>query len=194
VRLALVTGLQLLAPRQRAVLILRDVLAFSAAEVAEMLDTSTAAVKSMLQRARGRLAEMAPEPQRIPEVTEPEAQALLRDYIDGFERHDMAALERALRSDAAIELIGTATWFSGRVACLSFLNGVIAAPGKWRMIATLANGQPAAAAYEQGLDGVHKAYGLGVLTVRAGGIARVTVFSGGPALLARFGLPPACSA
>ena len=194
-RLALVASLQYLPPRQRAVLILREVLDFPAAEVAAMLDTTTAAVKSTLQRARVRLDEVAPQPEhQLSDPTDPRARALLQDYIDGFENYDMAALERALRADAAIELVGTTTWFSGRDRCLPFLSGVIAAPGRWTMIPTIANGLPAAAAYERDAAGVHRAYGLGVLTVTEAGILRISVFGGGADLVARFGLPPTVTA
>jgi RNA polymerase sigma-70 factor (ECF subfamily) len=188
-RLALIASLQYLPPRQRAVLLLREVLGFPAAEVAAMLSTSTAAVKSTLQRARARLEEVAPAPERVSEPTEPHAQALLGQYIAGFENADTVALETALRSDAAIELVGTRTWFSGRVTCLRYLAHVIGSPGDWLMIPVLANGQPAAAAYYRDGDGTHRAYGLGVLTVTPAGIARITVFGGGPDLVARFGLP-----
>ena len=189
-RLALIAGLQYLPPRQRAVLILREVLAFPATEVAAMLDTTTAAVKSTLQRARARLDEVAPEPEYLREPADPHARALLLDYIAGFEQHDLAALERALRVDAAIELVGTRTWFSGRRTCLAFLAGVITSPGQWRMVATIANGQPAAGAYQRDRDGVYRAFGIGVLTTSDTGIARITVFAGGPDLLRTFGLPP----
>jgi RNA polymerase sigma-70 factor (ECF subfamily) len=178
----LVAGLQFLPPRQRAIVILREVLAFSAPEVADMLDTTVAAVKSALQRARARLDEVAPDLEHMSEPTEPQAQALLRDYMYGFERHDMAALERALRTDAAIELVGSTTWFSGRRSCLSFLADVIGGPGNWRM--------HAAVAYQRHSDGDYQAYGLGVLTVTATGIARVTVFGGGADLVARLGFAP----
>ncbi len=188
-RLALIAGLQYLPPRERAVLILREVLAFPAAEVAAMLDTTTAAVKSTLQRARARLDEVAPEPERLREPADPHARALLLDYIAGFEKQDMAALERALRVDAAIELVGTRTWFSGRRTCLAFLAGVITAPGQWRMVATIANGQPAAGAYQRDRRGVHRAFGLGVLTTTDTGVSRITVFPGGPDLLRAFDLP-----
>ncbi|MGP3954431.1 sigma-70 family RNA polymerase sigma factor [Nonomuraea sp. 3N208] len=189
-RLALVASLQYLPGRQRAVLILREVLGFPATEVAVMLDTTTAAVKSALQRARARLGQLAPERDRIIEPTEPHARALLDQYIAGFQNADTAALERALRTDAAIELVGTGTWFSGRVTCLRFLAHVIGSPGDWRMIPTLANGQPAAAAYHRDGDGTYHAFGLGVLTVTDTGLARIVVFGGGPDLVARFGLPP----
>ncbi|MFI0480528.1 RNA polymerase subunit sigma-70 [Actinomadura sp. 9N215] len=188
-RLALIASLQYLPARQRAVFILREVLSFPAAEVATMLDTSDAAVKSALQRARARLDEVAPERERISEPTEPHARALLDQYIAGFENADTAALERALRTDAAIELVGTRTWFAGRATCLRFLGNVLGSPGDWRMIPTVANGQPAAAAYRRDGDGTYRAFGLGVLTVTDSGIARILVFGDGPGLVARFGLP-----
>jgi RNA polymerase sigma-70 factor, ECF subfamily len=185
-RLALIASLQYLPARQRAVLLLREVLGFPAAEVASMLGISTAAVKSTLQRARARLDEVAPEPERIIEPTEPRALELLGQYIAGFENADTTALEKALRADAAIEMVGTRTWFSGRATCLRYLAHVIGAAGDWRMVPTVANGQPAAIACYR-----DSAYGLGVLTPTPGGIARITVFGGGPELAARFGFPPA---
>jgi RNA polymerase sigma-70 factor, ECF subfamily len=190
VRLALIASLQYLPARQRAVLLLREVLGFSAAEVAAMLGTSTVAVKSTLQRARARLDEAAPVPDSVIEPTEPRARELLAHYIAGFENADTAALEKALRTDAAIELVGTRTWFSGRVTCLRYLEHVIGSPGYWLMTPTLANGQPAAAAYYRDGDGTHHALGVGVLTATPAGIARITVFAGGPGLVAKFGLPP----
>jgi RNA polymerase sigma-70 factor, ECF subfamily len=182
-RLAVIASLQYLPARQRAVLLLREVLGFPAAEVASMLGISTAAVKSTLQRARARLAEVAPAPERVIEPTEPRARELLSQYIAGFENADTTALEKALRADAAIEMVGTRTWFSGRATCLRYLAHVIGSPGDWRMAPTLANGQPAAVASYR-----DSAYGLGVLTVTAAGIARITVFAGGPDLAASFGL------
>jgi RNA polymerase sigma-70 factor (ECF subfamily) len=186
-RLALVTALQALPARQRAVLLLREVLGFSAGEVATMLGTSTAAVKSALQRARARLDAGAPCP--VTEPTEPHARELLSQYIAGFENADLTALEKALRTDAAIELVGTRTWFSGKVTCLRYLAHVIGSPGDWLMTPTGANGQPAVAAYYRTEDGTHQALGVAVLTATPTGIARVTVFPDGPRLVARFGLP-----
>src|SRR5580700_10609056 len=182
-RLALIASLQYLPARQRAVLLLREVLGFPAAEVASMLGTSTPAVKSALQRARARLDEVSPAPERVIEPTEPRARELLGQYIAGFENADIAALEQALRTDAAIEMVGARTWFSGRVTCLRYLAHVIGSPGDWRMTPVLANGQPAAVAHYRG-----GAFGLGVLTVTPGGITRITVFGGGPDLAASFGL------
>jgi len=182
-RLALIASLQYLPARQRAVLLLREVLGFPAAEVASMLGTSTVAVKSTLQRARARLDEVAPAPERVIEPTGARARELLGQYMAGFENADTTALEKALRADAAIEMVGTRTWFSGRVTCLRYLAHVIGSRGDWRMAPTLANGQPAAVARYH-----DSAYGLGVLTVSAAGIARITVFAGGPDLAASFGL------
>ena len=184
-RLALIASLQFLPPKQRAVLILREVLAFPAAEVATMLDTSVAAVKSTLQRARARLDETTTDRDLITDPDDPVARKLLDQYIAGFENADTAALEQALRTDAAIELVGTSTWFHGRETCLPYLMNVIGAPGDWRMIPTRANGQPAAGAYHR--DG--SAFGLGVLTTTPTGISRIVVFGGGAELLTRFGLP-----
>jgi RNA polymerase sigma-70 factor, ECF subfamily len=181
-RLALMASLQYLPARQRAVLLLREVLGFPAAEVASMLDTSTMAVKSTLQRARSRLDEVAPAPEHILEPTEPRALELLGQYIAGFENADTSALEKALRADAAIEMVGTRTWFSGRITCLRYLAQVIGSPGDWRMVPTVANGQPAAIASYQ-----DSAFGLGVLTVTPTGIARITVFGDSAGLEARFG-------
>jgi RNA polymerase sigma-70 factor (ECF subfamily) len=190
-RLALIASLQYLPARQRAVLLLREVLDFPAAEVAAMLGTSTAAVKSTLQRARARLEEVAPAPEHIVEPSEPRARELLGQYIAGFENADMTALEKALRADAAIEMVGVRTWFSGRVTCLRYLAHVIGSPGDWLMTPILANGQPAAATYRREDDGTHHALGVAVLTVTPAGITRITVFGGGPGLVALFGLPAA---
>ena len=189
--LALIASLQYLLPRQRVVFLLREVLDFPAAEVATMLGTSTAAVKSTLQRARARLEEAAPSPDHIKlEPTGARAKELLGQYIAGFENADLIALEKALRTDASIELTGTRTWFSGRATCLRYLSHVIGSPGDWLMIPTLANGQPAAATYHNDGNGTYHALGAAVLTVTSAGIACITVFAGGPALVTKFGLPP----
>ena len=192
-RLALIASLQYLAPRQRAVLVLREVLGFPAAEVGEMLGVSTAAVKSALQRGRARLGEVAPAPGRVVEPSDPRAREQLALYLAGFENADLAALEKALRADAEIEMVGTLTWFSGRVTCLRYLARVVGQPGNYLMTPTMANGQPAAAAYQRGGDGRYRAFGLGVLTVTADGIAKITVFGGGPRLVEAFGLPAVVS-
>jgi RNA polymerase sigma-70 factor (ECF subfamily) len=185
-RLALIASFQYLPPRQRAVLLLREVLAFPAADVAAMLGTSTAAVKSALQRARARLHEAAPAADQVTEPDEPEARALLDQYIGAFETADAAALERLLRADATLELPPSAAWFAGGEAIAGAVAG-LGSPGDWRMVPTAANGQPAAAAYLRDGDG-YRAYGIVVLTVTTTGIAGIVVFAD-PGLFASFGLP-----
>ena len=187
IRLALIASLQYLPPRQRAVLILREVLAFSATEVASMLGTSTVAVKSALQRARARLDQVTPEAGRLAEPADPRVRTLLEQYIAAFENSDATALTELLRRDATLELMPSTTWFAGGKAIACAVAG-LGSPGDWRMIPTSANGQPAAAAYSRGADGVHHAYAIVVLAAATTGISRIVVF-GDPGLFARFGLP-----
>jgi RNA polymerase sigma-70 factor, ECF subfamily len=188
-RLALVAALQHLPARQRVVLILRDVLAWPAAEVAELLGTTTAAVKSALQRARARLEQAAPVEDQVVEPAGPDQRALLDRYMAAFEAADIAALMRLLREDAEWEMPPLPTWFAGREAIGRFLaRQVIGAPRGWRMVATSANGQPAVAAYLRGGDGGYDAHAIQVLTVTATGIARVVAFLD-PSLFVTFDLP-----
>jgi RNA polymerase sigma-70 factor, ECF subfamily len=154
-----------------------------------MLGVSTAAVKSALQRGRARLGQAAPSPGRLVEPADPRAREQLALYMAGFEHADLAALEKALRVDAEIEMVGALTWFSGKATCLRYLAHVIGGPGSYLMTPTLANGQPAAAAYQRGDDGLYRAFGLGVLTVTGHGIAKISVFGGGARLVESFGLP-----
>ena len=186
-RLALIASLQYLPPRQRAVLVLRDVLEFRAAEVAAMLDSTTASVKSALQRARARLEEVSPAADQITEPPWPQARALLDQYIAAFENADAAALERLLVQDAVLEATPLRTWFAGRTTCVSFLrNHVLGAAGDWRMLATSANGQPAAAAYSRDRSGQLQPYGICVFTMTSAGISRVSSF-GDASLIPVFG-------
>jgi RNA polymerase sigma-70 factor (ECF subfamily) len=190
VRLALIASLQHLPPRQRAVLQLRDVLGFSAAEVAAMLGTTTASVKSTLQRARGRLKELSLAADQITEPTAPQARAFLDQYIAAFENADAPALERLLLLDATLEATPLRTWFSGRTTCMPYLRDhVLGSPGDWRMLATSANGQPAAVAYIRDQHGAYQPYGIVVLTVTGEGISRVVSF-GDPTLVTMFGFRP----
>lgn len=188
-RLALIVSLQHLPPRQRAVLVLREVLAFSANEVAEVLDLSVAAVKSSLQRARAKLAELESERDEVIEPSDARAQELLDAYAAAFENSDAAALEKLLRDDLVIEATPSRTWFAGVRVCMPFLVAHdFGSPGDWRMFPTRANGQPAAAAYLRTEGGVHEAFGIAVLTLAEDGIARIIVF-GDPGLFPRFGFP-----
>jgi RNA polymerase sigma-70 factor (ECF subfamily) len=188
-RLALIASLQHLPVRQRVILVLRDVLAFSAAETAEILGTTTAAVKSGLQRARARLDELEPEREGLLEPTDPRARALLDGYIAAFERSDARLLEHVLRTDATLEAAPFRDWQAGRVRCIHLLDAyVLGAPGDWRMAATTANRQPAAAVYHRDADSTLRAHGIVVLAPTATGISRVVEFHD-PALVATFGFP-----
>jgi RNA polymerase sigma-70 factor (ECF subfamily) len=130
------------------------------------------------------------EPDRgeVSEPTDPAAQALLADYITGFENADVAALERALRADASIEMVGTTAWFSGRVMCLRLLASAVGSPGEWRMIPLEANGQPAVGTYFHG-----EPFGVAVLTPTPTGLRGIHVFST-PGLVTHFGLPASVGA
>jgi len=188
-RLALIASLQHLPARQRAILILREVLAFSAAETAAILGTTTAAVKSGLQRARARLDELEPEPTELLEPTDPRARALLDGYIAAFERSDAHLLEQVLRTDATLEATPFRDWQAGRAMCIHLLDAyVLGTPGDWRMIATTANGQPTAVVYHRAADGALRADGAVVLAPTATGVSRVVKFHD-PALVAMFGFP-----
>ena len=189
IRLALIASLQYLPARQRAVLILREVLAWPAAEVAELLGMSVVAVKSALQRARARLAEVAPSAENVAGLTEPEHRALLDKYIAAFENADAAGLERLLREDAILEAPPLRTWYSGIKVCMPYMaTHVMGSPGHWRMFPTRANGEPAVAAYYRSADGTYLPYGIVVLTATAEGISRITAF-GDPRLVTAFGFP-----
>jgi RNA polymerase sigma-70 factor (ECF subfamily) len=183
-RLALIASLQRLPARQRAVLILRDVLSFRAHEVAAMLGTSTEAVKSALQRARAGLEHVGAD--ELTEPGEPRARSLLEQYMAAFERSDMSLLERALRDDAALEMAGSTTWFAGRHTCVPYIRRFLRTSGDWRMVPTVANGQPGALAYQRSGDDAHVPFAVAVLTVSAAGIGRITLFSDAP-VLERFG-------
>src|SRR5262249_12978873 len=122
-RLALIAALQYLPGRQRAVLILRDVLGWRAAEGAELLDVSAAAVNSRLQRGPARLKELAPSPDEIREPTAPQRRALLDRYQAAFENADVDGLMTLLQQDAVFEMPPIPTWFTGRGRIVEFLRG-----------------------------------------------------------------------
>lgn len=190
VRLAVMTALQELPARQRAVLILRDVVQFSAAEVAELLETTPAAVNSSLQRARARLAELSPDEERMSEPGDARRRELLDRYCAAFENADMAALTALLQADVKLEMPPLPVWFAGRDTVLRFLAGrALAQPGDIAMIPTAANAQPAVAEYRAAADGVLQAHSIHVITPGAAGIAGITVFLD-PGLFTAFGLSP----
>ncbi|MEU4419615.1 sigma-70 family RNA polymerase sigma factor [Actinoplanes sp. NPDC024001] len=180
VRLAFVAGLRHLAPRQRAVLLLREVLAFSAAETGETLGMSVPAVKSALQRARARLAEVAPDRDDVLDAASPRAQQLLAEYMAAWEASDADAFREVLRADAAIEPVGSGTTYAGRESCLAFAVPSMGVARQWRMVAIEANGQPAVVAWFRG-----EPFGVAVLTVAEDGIVAITLF-GDPKLAENF--------
>jgi RNA polymerase sigma-70 factor (ECF subfamily) len=194
VRLALIAALQYLPARQRAVLILRDVLRWRAAEVADLLGTTTVAVNGMLQRARARLEQAAPDEDQIHEPAAPADRALLDKYAAAFQNADIPAVMQLLREDAVFEMPPEPTWFTGRELIGRFLQTrVLSEPGRFQMIPTAANGQPALAAYLRDHDGVYRAHSICVLTIAASRVARVTSFND-PGLFPAFGLPQAAPA
>lgn len=190
VRLAFIAALQLLPARQRAVLTLRDVLAFSTAEVAEMLDTTTAAVDSALRRARSHLAEAGPVEDDLAEPDEETRRALLDRYVDAFVRADPDALVSLLRADVELEMPPVPTWFTGQRAVVGFLANRVLRRDWWRLVPTRANGQPAFVEYQRVGDGRFEAHGVQVLTLIGARITRITAFND-PSLVPTFGLAPA---
>jgi RNA polymerase sigma-70 factor (ECF subfamily) len=176
-RLAFVAAMQLLPPRQRAVLILREVLDWSAAETADALDTTPAAVNSALQRARARLAEAGVTADQMREPTDPGDRAVVDRYVTAFVNADLPALRDLLAKDAILEMPPYVNWYRGRDAYVRFIARVFSLRGTgWRMSPVAANGQPAVAAYVRGRDGVHRLHTLQVFTVHDGLISRTSVF------------------
>jgi RNA polymerase sigma-70 factor, ECF subfamily len=177
VRLALVAAMQLLPPRQRAVLLLRDVLRFSAAEVAGQLGTSAAAVNSSLQRARAALGEAAPQEEALREPDNQTVRDTIERYIRAFEAADVDGLVTLLTHDAVLEMPPVPLWYAGAVNYGRFIARVFAMRGTgWRMIRTAANGQPALAAYCPDNGRSLRLHTLQVLTLRPEGISRNVVF------------------
>jgi RNA polymerase sigma-70 factor (ECF subfamily) len=188
VRLAIVAALQLLSPRQRAILILRDVVEWPAADVADMLDMTVAAVNSVLQRARARTRTAGLREDDISET--PEARRVVDQYVEAFSNADLAALKRLLTDDVVLEMPPFLNWFSGADDYTRFIARAYAMRGTdWRMLPTGANGQPAVAAYVRGPDGVYGLHTLQVFTVTPKGVARTVVFQD-PVVFALFGLSP----
>jgi len=189
IRLAFVAALQYLSARQRAVLIMRDVLEWPAAEVAHLLGTTTAAVNSGLRRARAQLARELPAEDQLAEPAEPDRRALLERFAAAIENADASALAQLLREDVALEMPPQLTWFTGRQAVVRFTaSRLLTRPGWLRLVPVVANGQPAFAVYQRERDGAYHAHALQVLTVTATGIARIVAFQN-PGVFGSFGLP-----
>ena len=187
-RLALIAAMQTLPARQRAVLVLREVLEFSAAEVAAQLETTVPAVNSSLQRARAALAE-ADAIDEIPEPDDPSVRTLVDNYVSAFEAADVPRLVRLLTDQAVLEMPPVPLWYRGSSRCGEFMSRVFEMRGPgWLMTRLTANGQPALAAYAPQPGGGHRLHTLQVLTVTGGLVARNAVFAD-PAVFATFDLP-----
>jgi RNA polymerase sigma-70 factor (ECF subfamily) len=189
IRLALVAAQQYLPARQRAMLILRDVLGWPAAEVAGLLGTTTTAVNSGLRRARAQLARSLPAEEDTAEPNDPGQRAALDRFAAAFENADADALAELLRKDAVLEMPPLPGWFTGRDAIRAFFAAqVLTEPGMFRLVPTAANGQPAFAAYQADAGGTYRAHAVLVLALSPTGIARVDIFLE-PGLFGWFGLP-----
>jgi RNA polymerase sigma-70 factor (ECF subfamily) len=183
-RLALIAAMQYLPARQRAVLILRDVLQWRASEVAGLLGITTTAVNGLLLRARARIEQAGLAQDEIREPAEASQRALLDEYARAFQNADVQALSRLLREDATLEMPPIPTWFTGRDQVSRFLGAwPLRQPGAFTMVPVAANGQPGFACY---LDG--RAHAIQVLTVTDAGIAHIVTFLQA-GLFPAFGLP-----
>jgi RNA polymerase sigma-70 factor, ECF subfamily len=190
VRLAFVAALQHLSPRQRAVLLLRDVLQWKSAEVATAIGTTTVAVNSLLQRARSQLD--AVQPSSGDRLTAPEstaAQDLLTRYIAAFETYDIDRLVELFTAEAVWEMPPYTGWYQGPQAIITLIHQHCPAesPGDMRLLPLVANGQTAAALYMRAGE-VHVPFQLHVLDVRSDGVSHVVAFLDDK-LFQKFGLP-----
>jgi RNA polymerase sigma-70 factor (ECF subfamily) len=190
VRLALIAALQHLPPRQRAVLILRDVLKWRAAEVAELLDTTTTAVNSILQRARAQLDQASPTEEGVVEPTAAEQRELLERYVTAFENYDIAAIVKLFAKDAVWEMPPFTGWYQSPEAIGRLIATQCPAkgPGDLLLVPTEANGQPAFGMYFRDGGGVHRPFALHVLTLAGSGVTHVASFFD-VSLFPTFGLP-----
>jgi RNA polymerase sigma-70 factor (ECF subfamily) len=192
IELAFLAAIQLLPPRQRAVLILRDVLAWSAKETATLLDTSVPGVNSALQRARATLKQHLP-PRRLDwapsSAPTQEERAVLRRYIDATEQADAGSLAGLLAEDARAAMPPTPVWLQGREAIMSaMVQGLAPEFGRWRAVPTWANRQPAAACYlRRPGETQFRAFSIDVLRVEDGKVVDITAFPAN--LFPAFGLP-----
>jgi RNA polymerase sigma-70 factor, ECF subfamily len=186
IRLAFVAALQHLPPRQRAVLILREVLRWQATEVAELLDTSVASVNSALQRARATLADR--DVDATPQHVDDDQQELLARYVDAFERYDIESLVTLLHEDAVQSMPPYALWLQGRDEMGKwYLGQGIGCRGS-RLLATAANGCPAFASYRPKGPGAWEPFALQIVETSEGRISAIHNFLY-PELFPAFGLP-----
>jgi RNA polymerase sigma-70 factor, ECF subfamily len=192
IELAFLAAIQLLPPRQRAVLILRDVLGWSAKETASLLETSVASANSALQRARATLRQQLP-PRRLEwtpsSVPTAEERAVLQRYIDATEQADATALAELLAEDARTAMPPIPDWLEGREAIMTaIVQGLAPEFGQWRLLPTWANRQPAAASYlRRPGETEYQAFSIDVLRVEHGKVVEIIAFTA--ELFPAFGLP-----
>jgi RNA polymerase sigma-70 factor, ECF subfamily len=188
-RLALAAAMQFLPARQRAVLLLREVLEFSAAEVAEQLGTTVAGVNSALQRARAALAELG-DISEVSEPDDPQVRTVVQRYVEAFEAADVPGLVRLLTDEVILEMPPVPLWYRGRRDYGRFMDRVFRMRGTgWVTRRLTANGQPAFAAYAPRPDGGYGLHTLQVLTVAGGAVEHNVVFAD-PRVFEAFGLEP----
>ncbi|MGH2529968.1 MAG: sigma-70 family RNA polymerase sigma factor [Actinomycetota bacterium] len=191
IRLAFVAALQHLPPRQRAVLILREVLGWKASEVAELLETSVASVNSALQRARSTLAATDVTASDVDQPMDDEQRALLARYVDAFERYDMDSLTSLLREDATWSMPPYEMWLRTHDDIRQWCLGPGIGCRGSRLIPLVANGSPAFGQYKPGdQEGILEPWSLQVLEVSAGQITGISFFLDTASLFPLFGLPP----
>ncbi|ALG09114.1 RNA polymerase subunit sigma-70 [Kibdelosporangium phytohabitans] len=183
ISLAFITALQLLPPRQVAVLILRDVLGFHAGEVASMLDTTTGSVTSALKRARANLRHHQPSPARGSAAED----ALVAKFVRAWESADVDALVDLLTDDVFAAMPPMPYEYEGRDLVARFCARIFRAGRRFDLVRTRANGQPAFGAYLRSPNGISHGVGLYVLTLRGSGISGMTRFE--HSVLPSFGLP-----
>jgi len=187
IRLAFVSALQHLPPKQRAALILSEVLGWSAAEVADCLDTTTASINSALQRARATVASRSADVKEQPLT--PEQSKLLERYVDAFHRYDVDALVALLREDGTLSMPPFDLWLQGREAIRGWLLGRGSGCRGSRLVPTAACGAPAFAQYRRNPEGGYKAWSLTVLELSGDRIGSWNAFLDTENLFPLFGLP-----
>jgi RNA polymerase sigma-70 factor (ECF subfamily) len=190
IRLAFIAALQHLPPRQRAVLLLRDVVRWKATEVAELLGTTDASVNSALQRARSTIASSNISDTEPVRPMDEEQQELLSRYVDAFERYDMESLTELIHEDATQSMPPYEMWLRGRDEILTFWQGQGAACAGSRLVPTVANGRPAFGQYRPSTTGSgHEAWALQVLDFADGQLVELSWFLDTEHLFPLFGLP-----
>jgi RNA polymerase sigma-70 factor (ECF subfamily) len=190
IRLAFVASLQHLPARQRAVLILREVLQWQASEVAELLDTTVASVNSALQRARATMAAADMSGGELAADLDDEHRALLARYVDAFERYDMDSLTALLHDDVRWNMPPYELWLQTHADIVKWCLGPGIGCDGSRLIPTVANGLPAFGQYKPSPTGGHEPWSLQVLELSGGRISGITFFLDTQAYFPLFGLPP----